>query len=318
MTGRAKHGRLDYALAAVRRGWHVFPLRAGDKTPRSGESWKALATCDPQRAVAYWAGSNDNIAVATEPSGLVVIDLDVPKPGEHPPEPWDLPGVNDGLDALALLAERAGERFPCETFTVRTRRGGLHLYFTVPDGADVRNSTGALGWCIDVRAAGGYVVAPGSYVDLPDGAGTYEVTNPEAAAPLPGWLAAAVVRDAVHHAGPGAQYPVPRGHDRRTAEQRRGYVVAALRGEVQAVLDSPPRGHNWALYQAALKLGSLIGAGYLPRDLVANALQDAGERVHTNDTPGQIAATIRSGLDAGERNPRTTSAPRPNGVASHA
>ncbi|WP_370027732.1 bifunctional DNA primase/polymerase [Planotetraspora sp. GP83] len=88
-------------------------------------------------------------------------------------------GVNDGADVLAVLCEQAGQPLPFDTFTVRTRRGGLHLYFTAPIGGPVLGNTqgsrGGLGWLIDTRAHGGYVVGPGSVVDLPDGTGPYEV-----------------------------------------------------------------------------------------------------------------------------------------------
>ena len=72
---------------------------------------------------------------------------------------------------LAALCERHGQPLPFETFMVRTGRGGLHLYFTAPPGVRLGNTAGelgrGLGWLIDTRGHGGYVVAPGSVVDLP-------------------------------------------------------------------------------------------------------------------------------------------------------
>jgi hypothetical protein len=80
----------------------------------------------------------------------------------------------------------------------RTRRGGLHLYFTAPPGLRLGNTLGrserGLGWLIDTRGRGGYVVAPGSFVDLPDGAGRYEVAYDRPPAPLPDWLTAVLAR----------------------------------------------------------------------------------------------------------------------------
>jgi hypothetical protein len=122
-----------------------------------------------------------------------VLDLDVPKPGEEPPPRWREPGVGDGADVLAALCEEHGQPFPWETFVVRTRRGGLHLYFEAPPGIALRSTSGrndgGLGWLIDTRARGGYVVGPGSTVNLPDGTGRYEVTYDRPPAPLPAWLA---------------------------------------------------------------------------------------------------------------------------------
>jgi hypothetical protein len=67
---------------------------------------------------------------------------------------------------------------------VRTGRGGAHLYFTAPDGPALDNSGGKLGWRVDTRAAGGYVVASGSVVN----GRRYETTHDTAPAPLPAWL----------------------------------------------------------------------------------------------------------------------------------
>ena len=83
-----------------------------------------------------------NIGVACGPSGLLVIDLDTPKPGEVPPPQWAQPGITDGADVLAALCERHRQPFPCETFMVRTGRGGLHLYFTAPPGLRPGNTCG--------------------------------------------------------------------------------------------------------------------------------------------------------------------------------
>ena len=190
----------------------MFPLRPGDKRPafpdhkaedctgtdlrcRGGhQGWEPRATTDPGRIGRAWARTPYNIGLACGPSGLLVIDLDKPKPGEVPPPQWALPGITDGADVLAALCERHGQPFPCETFMVRTRRGGLHLYFTAPPGMRLGNTTGrterGLGWLIDTRGHGGYVVAPGSFVDLPDGTGRYEVVYDRPPAPLPDWLTA--------------------------------------------------------------------------------------------------------------------------------
>lgn len=87
---------LTAALDAAERGWHVFPLRPGDKRPAlHGESvcpgigdcagghrkWEDRATTDPDRIRRAWAHGAFNVGIATGPSGLVVIDLDMPKGG---------------------------------------------------------------------------------------------------------------------------------------------------------------------------------------------------------------------------------------------
>ncbi|GLZ09534.1 hypothetical protein Acsp03_70000 [Actinomadura sp. NBRC 104412] len=113
----------------------------------------------------YWARAPFNIGIACGPSGLVVIDLDIPKPGERPPPEWaDETGISDGADVFAAVCERHGQPMPFETLQVRICRGGMHLYFTAPKGVRLGNTKGrhGLGWLVDTRAHGGYVVAPGS------------------------------------------------------------------------------------------------------------------------------------------------------------
>ncbi len=295
------------ALACAARGWRVFPLRPGDKQPLPRfTDWETHATTDPARIRAFWSrGPAFNVAVACGPSGLVVVDLDTPKPGEAPPPEWDMPGVNEGADVLAVLAERYGQAFPLDTFTVTTRRGGTHLYFTAPPGVRLRNTSGryrtGLGWLIDTRACGGYVVAPGSYVDLPDGAGAYRIANDTAPAPLPAWLAhllttpPAPLLGAPSVAGTVADLPA--------------YVQAALKGEAERVTDAVTGGRNHALNKAAYNLGRLAGAGALDADLAGSVLYEAAA-VHfctgpNAFTPADARATIRSALAAGARNPRT-------------
>ncbi|NRQ32992.1 bifunctional DNA primase/polymerase [Nonomuraea sp. NN258] len=301
MTSRPPHQPLPYALAAAARGWHVFPLTPGDKVPLKGWKWKEHHTTDPDTIRRFWTGAACNIGIATGPSGLVVIDLDTPKDGEQPPPPWDLPGVNDGADVLALLCEQAGQPLPLETFQVRTRRGGTHLYFTAPEGLTLGNTSGVkgqgLGWLIDTRACGGYVVGPGSFVDLPDGTGSYEMIHTADPAPLPSWLAERLTRSDHDH------QPV-RVSDVLAAlgNQSKGYATTALRNELQHVLDARPGTRNHTLNAAAFALGQLVAAGLLPHRLTEDALHTAAQAIGLSSR--EAAATIRSGLTAGARQPR--------------
>ncbi|MDF5755433.1 bifunctional DNA primase/polymerase [Spongiactinospora sp. TRM90649] len=294
---------LRYALAAAARGWHVFPLTPGGKMPPRGFTrWQERATTDPGTIRAWWTRGPFNVGIATGPSRLVVIDLDKPKDGLRPPSPWDLPGIHDGADVLALLCERAGQPLPFETFTVRTRRGGTHLYYTAPsDGPPLGNtqgSNGGLGWLIDTRANGGIIVGPGSRVDLPDGTGSYDVIHAVPAAPLPGWLAEQL-------------RPAPRPPQRPVvvelpADRRGAYLRTAVASELERVTGSPPDGHNTALYRASVALGQLVAGGELAQADVTAWLTDAARQV--GQPYGEATRTIASGLRAGARRPRTVAA----------
>jgi len=320
---------LNAALRAAGRGWHVIPIRPRAKKPptfpdheaarctgtdprcRSGhQGWEPRATTDPGRITRAWASAPYNIGVATGPSGLLVIDLDQPKPGQVPPPEWALPGITDGADVLAALCERHGQPFPAETFMARTGRGGLHLYFTAPPGSRLGNTTGGsergLGWLIDTRGHGGYVVASGSLVDLPDGTGRYEVVYDRPPAPLPDWLAVLL-------AAPADSPPL--GCHPSAADQVRdldGYAASALKRETDRIRAAVEPGRNHALNKAAYHLGQLIAAGVLPEPLACAELHGAASVHFGVGTPpftsGDARATIRAGIAAGKRKPRPLAA----------
>lgn len=177
---------LDAALSAAARGWHVFPLRPGTKRPAlHGEEqcpkirdcagghrkWEDRATTDPDRIRRAWADRPFNVGIATGPSGLLVVDLDLPKTNSSQDTP-------DGATTLTALCERAGQAVPA-TYRTRTASGGQHLYFSAPSGIRMPNSAGKLGRLIDTRAWGGYVIGPGSLTPT----GAYTVLDDRAPAP---------------------------------------------------------------------------------------------------------------------------------------
>jgi hypothetical protein len=291
---------LRYALAAAARGWHVFPLAIGGKVPPRGFTrWQERATTDPATIRALWAHRPYNVGVACGPSRLLVIDLDVPKPGHNPPPEWDRPGIRCGADVFAALCAEHGQPLPLETVQVRTRRGGLHFYYsTSADDAPLANTQGALGWLIDTRAGGGYVVGPGSHVTADDGHGTYRILHAPPVAPLPGWLAGLLRPKPLP-----AQQPVA---VTLTADRHGAYLRAAIASELERVTGSPPHGHNTALYRAAVALGQLVAGGELPETDVAAWLAAAAPPV--GQPYGQAVRTIASGLRAGARRPRTVAA----------
>jgi hypothetical protein len=91
----------------------------------------------------------------------------------------DIDPRHEGLESLATLIEAHGP-LP-ETVKVKTRSGGWHFHFLLPDGIEIRNSAGKIAPGIDVRATGGYVIIPDSRGWEYKG----EARTPVAA---PGWL----------------------------------------------------------------------------------------------------------------------------------
>ncbi|MGW9636676.1 bifunctional DNA primase/polymerase [Nocardiopsis alba] len=319
---------VDYALAAARRGWPIFPLTPASKKPPLVRSWERTATTDPDRIWAWWRQwPTANYGIATGPSGLLVVDLDVAKPGQTPPSLWDRPGVTDGADVLALLAEEAGAPLPLDTFTVRTRRGGLHLYFTHPAGERLGNTSGRVGWLIDTRAHGGYVVGPGCPVTADDGNGHYEVQVNDRPAALPGWMRRLLRRPdspdrptTSAHPSPG---PAGDVFTAITTDDRRrvAYVRAAVRGELARVRGAQPGTRNENLYIAAASLGQFAREGLLDAGWIATALHNAALDANSGGNPNsgrEIDTTIRSGLAKGLREPRRPrrTTPRPGRTAA--
>jgi Bifunctional DNA primase/polymerase, N-terminal len=288
---RGDTGLLGAALDAVRRGWQVFPCAAGGKRPALRGNWQELATTSGVQVREWWRRAPYNIGIACGPSGLVVIDLDQP----HGDEAGDDDGALfplSGADRLSRLARRHGERYPGGTYTVDTPSGGCHLYFCADGEGRARNSAGAIGAQIDVRAGGGYVVGAGSRI----GGRVYTARRgPSGAAPLPGWLAG-LVREP-----PVAEIPeqrVPVG-DRG---QGRAYALAALRAETERVAAARPGTRNVTLNRAAFSLGQLVSAGLIPTIPVITSLIDAAMQAGLPED--EAVRTVRSGMAAGARKPR--------------
>jgi hypothetical protein len=150
--------KLDAALAYAAHGWSVLPLRPNAKMPDGDLAPHGVkdATTDAAIIRDWWTRNpNANLGVATgDAARLYVVDVDAPQGGH----------TKDGAASLAA----AGVELPA-TLTAATPNGGRHYYFTnaemltkeqVKCCADVN---GLLG--VDVRASGGYIVAPPSEID---------------------------------------------------------------------------------------------------------------------------------------------------------
>ncbi|WP_372408727.1 bifunctional DNA primase/polymerase [Streptomyces luteireticuli] len=278
------------ALDAIERDWRVFPLVPNSKRPAI-RSWELRATTATARVVRCWSAGRFNVGIATGPSRLVIVDLDVPKNDRDVP-PVDIPsGVTDGADMLAVLAERHGQPFPTETYTVRSVSGGTHLYFAAPADLELRNTVGTLGWKIDTRANGGYIVGAGSEID----GKPYVVVHDAPPAPLPGWLA-----ELLRPAPLPPQKPVV---VKLPSDRRGAYLRAAVDQELAKVSGSAEHRHNEALYLAAVALGQLVAGGELNEIETAGWLLVAARQVGQGER--EARGTIASGLKAGARRPRS-------------
>ncbi|MGW0885225.1 bifunctional DNA primase/polymerase [Streptomyces sp. NPDC002671] len=285
------------------------------------------ATLDPARIEQWWgANPGFGVGVACGPAGLVVIDIDAHTtrlpgrdrllPGITISAAVDLTGLADGFHTIAVLAALRGADSPADdetTLRVRTPSGGLHVWYRAPRGQRWQCSTGSgggrsLAWQVDVRAHGGYIVAPGTVTE----AGVYEpVDAGREPAPLPAWLAGELERTGhLPAAGLPGPRPVP-PRARQAVLEARGAGSAARRA-LNAVLAevtacaAVPEGAAFSekLNRAAYTAGGLVAAGQLSEADAEQVLTEAAEYAR----PGQerrCGAIIRSGLSAGRTRPFT-------------
>ncbi|MCX4669983.1 bifunctional DNA primase/polymerase [Streptomyces sp. NBC_01381] len=295
MTPERNTELLSAALQAAERGWHVFPLFPGTKRPalhgeaacpRTGvcasghRKWEQRATTDPDRIRAAWTHAPFNIGIATGPSGLLVVDLDLPK---HK-------GTSDtpsGVTTFTALCERTDHTVP-DTCRTRTASGGQHLYFAALSGVRLTNTAGTIAPLVDTRAWGGYVVAAGSVTP----AGPYEAVGTALTVPLPAWLQSILE--------PAPAQPV--GPLRLPAVSGSRAALAALEAECAVLSAASESQRNIALNRCAFKVGRFIAWGDVPRHVVEEAFQAAGEAHGL--TAAECRATIRSALDSSIRKAR--------------
>lgn len=234
------------AADAIARGWHIFPVQTSAKTPACARG-VLEATAEPGGITRHWTDHpTHNVGLACGPSGLVVIDLDLPKDGFAFDEEYLIDnasqsaqgcayvtGINDGLDAFAALCDKHRQPFPW-TYTVVTPRGGWHLYYGLAPGLGIRNSTGKVAPLVDVRADGGYVLAAGSVVD---GKPYTALHSTQAIEPLPMWLIRLLSAETqtVRGTAPPPR-PVPAEHAADTVAQACQRISHAPEGERHATL----------------------------------------------------------------------------------
>jgi len=123
----------------------VIPIQPGSKRPLvSWIEYQSRRSTEEEIHQWWQQHPNANIGIVTgKISGVVVIDLDLDKDG--------------GNESGAKIYEQA-----LTDLIVKTGRGGYHLYYRYPEDVDhISNRVGLLPG-VDVRADGGYVVAPPS------------------------------------------------------------------------------------------------------------------------------------------------------------
>lgn len=145
-----------------------IPLRQDKKVPECSGSWKDINL--NYYEIKNRMGMGGNIGVVALPRGIMVVDLD----------------TNDKKELLSIsLAE---ELFYCNTFTVQTRSKGLHFYFLNNGGYNTQTLIIDNLEAGELRANWGYVLSPGSWVNIDKYEGGYTVVQDKPIKPFPAEL----------------------------------------------------------------------------------------------------------------------------------
>lgn len=211
-----------------------FPLDGPDLLPKG--PWKKPRQYVPADDECYGLPTGKR-------NGVWVLDLDTK-------------GGKNGLLALqAHMVANDHADIP-DTYTVRTKSGGLHLYWALPDGVSIGNRTGVLEG-VDVRGERGFVRA---------GAPLYPVIADIDPVLAPEWLTS-LVTSSRQNAPSGAVSAIAIGEDHPEWHHRIDLAAAYL-------ADAPPcvqgQGGDAQLWKVAL---TLTRTYELPLDLCLELLQ---------------------------------------------
>ena len=162
---------------------------------------------------------------------------------------------------------------------------------------------------VDVRGLGGYVVAPPSvhpdgwrYQFIDESGDRLRAVLPDRPlSPAPAWLLDRL-RPAVGE---------PRRESAPIRLSSSHYARVAVESECAAVAATPQGSRNQRLNAAAFSLGTLVGAEVLDAGDARLHLLDAALRAGLDER--ESLATIASGLNAGERQPRRIAETRSSG-----
>lgn len=267
---------LDHALAALSRGWHIFPVGELGKRPhRLAGDWGQTATSDIGQVIRWWTQAPQaNVGVACRPSRLLVVDCDVAKAdmnlrGTEYARLHDEMGELriDGFDVYAVYAHEHGAQWgDFATLQVKTRAGGLHFYYQWPDSWPKPSQASLVKGVVDVRNGGGqyggYVLAPGSVVFEDGYVGKYDVENPADVILPPQWL-----RTMVAEKPPKPKLP-------RSPFMQPGTV--SYSGLEESVRNAMPGNRNNALLWAARAMCSDGADQDTAQDVLGRAAELAG------------------------------------------
>jgi ribosomal protein L32 len=282
-------------------GFSIFPLAPGDKFPharllptsydtekgRDQPTWKHYQAAAPSsQDVQRWSRADPlmNIAIVTgRVSGLLVADA-------------------DGPQAVAWMEAEGAPQTPTSATSPEKR----HFLFRFPadGGRPFTNRTALLkfpdGSQIDIRAEGGYIVAPGSI--HPSG-GLYawvEGTEALEPAPVPGRLLDLLRPAEVQASASQVTTTTEQKEEGGYAAQRRAaYVEKVLRDELDKLTAAREGTRNDTLFKATARLYQFVKVGDLQDTDVEREIRKAARHYVAGDGEHAFAKTFESGKKCG-------------------
>jgi len=292
----AKKDNLGSALKLAQAGFYVFPCAGKNPSVGKGESWKEKSTRDEAAIRQMWRNKPGLVAaIDCGKSGHIVIDCDVKNTDEE--------GLH-GNENFAALCEANHFDF-AKVPVVGTPSGGTHFYFRQRTGEARKNATGKLPFGIDVRGAGGYVVAPNMV--LVDGR-EYDYSgdlNALMKAPLlPDWLACILGedKDTGQEEEKEDRPHSPPAHVVTDGTHLVNQAWEGIRQELAILAGALEGQRNNTLNTVAFKIATMMAAGWVSEADVRPLIFDAARQ--TGLPAPEINQTINSAFSAGRQKPR--------------
>jgi hypothetical protein len=289
------NGQLAVRLAE--HGLFVLPCRnepGSEQHKKPLIKWGTEASTDVQTVIGWWSKWRDALpAIATKPSGLVVLDGD-----RH----------HKDQDGVAVLLDLFRSHGGCPaTPVVKTPSGGIHVYFRARPDSPLSNSSQGLPKGIDVKASGGnyggYVMAPGARLaddqayeqvqGLPD---FWDAMRTKAFPLVPDWLFD--IRENAETAGPvDLKSPLPApgiASDLVKANARQTLEIVATQ------LAETPTKRGTATFKHAAVMGGWAAMGAITRETVWDEFVKAAKinRHFQQDLP-DLARSFDRGFGTG-------------------
>lgn len=260
---------LSAALEYAAHGWPVLPVHGPEsRCQHPGKqpwltAWQEAASTDSEVICGWWESRPDsNVGIVTGPrSGLAVVDID-PRSG--------------GRDSLGVLEARVGV-LP-GTVQSLTGGGGLHLLYEHP-GVKVTSRSKALGPGLDVKADGGFIVAPPS---IHAAGPSYEWFGGVWKAGLAAWPTEQL----------GVETPVSLLAPVPPQSTGGGHPTRRLEALVQFVMDSTEGERNHRLFWAACRAAEMVRDAQINHAVAVDCMQLSAAAVGLS--PHEVAATLRS------------------------